>query len=564
MLIRFTFLAAFPLACMACTVLVLFQMPGEHGTLLSLAIAILVLLLIAIAFTVANVRAAYRAEKTTNAVLTELGRQALQVAGVPPDSELDGATDGGVRWLAAAFQSMVDSLQRERISVYYRLSDLETLNTVARTIIDTLDPTQFEQRMIASLVKIMRATGGIFVSGVGPGQAPSVAHAGGNGDGFQQLGQTLVMALPCTGTPLAQALTDTKISNRWISPADVPDEARTLLDHLAITRALAFPVQEQGRTIGAVELYFAADESPDQRSHIEQRALLETLARLISVGYEHFETLLQLRESNVALARANRLKSEFLANMSHELRTPMNSIIGYSHVLLEGIDGPLVDEQRQDVHRVVQSAESLLAIINDILDLSKIEAGRVELHWQQIKVKDVVRSVLTTLEPMANAKKLSLQSAVAASVEVCWGDPTRLGQMLLNLLSNAVKFTEVGHVALLVGLEGERVRFTVRDTGIGIAPAAHELIFEEFRQADGSTSRRYGGTGLGLAITRRLAQLHGSSIELQSSLGAGSTFSFTVPLHSIAPPATVAPFPLLPEVVAADASLLPSEARVPV
>ena len=564
MLIRFTFLAAFPLACMACTVLVLFQMPGLHGTLLSLTVAVLVLLLIAIAFTVANVRTAYRVEQTTNAALTELGRQALQVAGVSPDSELDGATDGGVRWLTEAFQSMVDSLQRERISVYYRLSDLEALNTVAGTIIDTLDPTQYEQRMIASLVTTMRAAGGIFVSGAGPGQVASVVCAGEHLDGFRQLGQMMLTALPRTGTPLAQALNEAKISTRRISLVDVPDQPRPLLDHLAISRALAFPVQEQGRTIGAVELYFAADESPDQRSHVEQRALLETLARLISVGHEHFETLLQLRESNVALARANRLKSEFLANMSHELRTPMNSIIGYSHVLLEGIDGPLEDEQRQDVHRVVQSAESLLAIINDILDLSKIEAGRVELHWQQIIVKDVVRTVLTTLEPMANAKKLSLHSAVAPEVDVCWGDPTRLGQMLLNLLSNAVKFTEIGHIALVVGLEGERVRFTVRDTGIGIAPAAHGLIFEEFRQADGSTSRRYGGTGLGLAITRRLAQLHGSSIELQSSLGAGSTFSFTVPLHSIAPPAPNIPFPLLSEVSASDLSRLPSEERVPV
>ncbi|HEY8745143.1 MAG TPA: ATP-binding protein [Chloroflexota bacterium] len=564
MLIRFTFLAAFPLACMACTVLVLFQMPGLQGTLLTLAIAVLVLLLIAIAFTIANVRAAYVAERTTNAALTELGRQALQVAGVQHDPEVDRATDGGVRWLAGAFQSMVDSLQRERTSVRYRLSDLEALNTVAGTIIDTLDPTDFEQRMIASLVKTMGAAGGIFVTGAAPGQPASVACAGAETSGFRQLGELMLSALPNTGTPLAQALLETKISTRQINPDGVPLQTRALLETLAVARALAFPVQERGCTIGAVELYFEGAEAQDQRTHAEQRPLLETLARLISVGHEHFETLLQLRESNVALATANRLKSEFLANMSHELRTPMNSIIGYSHVLLEGIDGPLADEQRQDVHRVVQSAESLLAIINDILDLSKIEAGRVELHWQQINVTEVVHSVITMIEPLANAKNLSLHSAVAAGVDVCWGDPTRLGQMLLNLLSNAVKFTEMGHVALLVGLDGERVRFTVRDTGIGIAASAHELIFEEFRQADGSTSRRYGGTGLGLAITRRLVQLHGGSIDLQSEVGAGSTFSFTVPLLPIAPVTSVAPLTVLSEVFPSDSSLLSAEVTVPV
>ena len=536
MLIRFAFLAAFPLACMACTAFLLFQTPGLQGTLLSLAIAVLVLLLIAVAFTVANLRAAYDAERITNAALTELGRQALQVAGVQQNLEADGAREGGVSWLTTVFQGMVDSLQRERIQVSYRLSDLERLNTIAGTIIDTPDPTQYEQRLTESLIRILRAGGGVFVTCQPDGPPVVIASAGLQSTALTALGQARLAELPSASTPLARALQEAKISARDVGPIAVPEQAREALEQLAIVRALAFPVQAQGHTVGAVELYFAEDDSLDHRSLAEQLPLLETLARLISVGHEHFQILLQLRESNVALARANRLKSEFLANMSHELRTPMNSIIGYSHVLLEGIDGPLADEQRQDVNRVVHSAESLLAIINDILDLSKIEAGRIELHWEQVTVREVVRSVVSTVQPLASAKQLSLRTAIEAGVDVCWADTTRLSQMLLNLLSNAVKFTEDGEVVLRAELEGERVRFTVRDTGIGIAPAAHELIFEEFRQADGSTSRRYGGTGLGLAITRRLAQLHGSRIDLESTVGAGSSFSFTVPLLPITPP----------------------------
>jgi signal transduction histidine kinase len=535
MLIRYSLLAGFPLACMACAVVVLFQASELHGSLPSLAIAMLVLLLMAVVFTVTNLRATANIERATNAALTELGRQALQVAGVKADAGAAGAEEGGIQWLTEAFQSMVESLQRERTQVKYRLSDLETLNSVAGTIIDTHDPTEFERRLIASLVDILHAVGGIFVAGTTPSPTLLAAYAGEGGGGVTSLAATRLAALAAEGTPLNRALIAGQISDGAVLAPDTPEPTPQTPGPSAPVRALGLPVQEQGRTIAAIELYFAADEQPDERSLVEQRPLLETLARLISVGYEHSQTLLELHESNRALVRANRLKSEFLANMSHELRTPMNSIIGYSHVLLEGIDGALLEEQRQDVRRVVHGAESLLAIINDILDLSKIEAGRIELHWQHVNVHDIVRGVVATVEPLAKAKRLSLSSDVDAGLERCWADPTRLSQMLLNLLSNAVKFTETGWVTLEVRREGERARFTVRDSGIGIAPAAHELIFEEFRQADGSTSRRYGGTGLGLAITRRLAQLHGGTVSLVSELGAGSSFSFSVPLFPIVP-----------------------------
>jgi signal transduction histidine kinase/HAMP domain-containing protein len=553
MLARFALLAGFPLACLACVAVALFQTPAVHdGSLLSLAIAVLVLFVIAVLVTLANLRAAHKAERATNAVLTELGRQALQVAGGTPETTVAGAGENGVRWLTAAFQSMLDSLQRERLQVSYRLSDLETLNTVAGTIIDTLDPTQFEERMLASLLPTMQAVGGVFVVCPADGPPGVVAGAAKDQESIRRFGQARLTASAPEATPLSRALTAGLISAGAVLPGELSEQPAPLgpPPAMGIAHALAFPIRHQGEVIGAIELYFATDQAPRQRSFAEQLPLLDTVARLISVGSEHAQALLQLRESNIALARANRLKSEFLANVSHELRTPMNSIIGYSHVLLEGIDGALAEEQREDVRRIVHSADALLAIINDILDLSKIEAGRVEMRWQQLTVGDLLRGVVGTIAPLAEAKRLTLRLDIAAGVDVCWGDPLRLRQMLLNLLSNAVKFTDAGGVVLLATLEGERVRFAVRDTGIGIARSAHALIFEEFRQADGSTSRRHGGTGLGLAITRRLAQLHGSTVDLESGPGAGSTFSFSVPRYPIdasSPVAASNPAPALGE-----------------
>lgn len=533
MLGRFALLAAFPLMCMACVTVVLVQAPDVRADAPALAVVVLALLVVATACSLVNLRAAYRAERTAQAALTELGRQALRVAGVPPGVEAGRAPAGDLLWLTEAFRSMLDSLQRERIQVEYRLSDLEVLNDVAGAIIDIPDQVPFEERLLASLVQTLRATGGIFATESGV-IAVATSTAAVDGDSVTALGTARLAASTDENAPLRQALTLGRIGEQYWRRSEQPvDNAWPAA--WATGRALALPVREQGRLVGAVELYFAGDGPPDGRSLAEQRPLLETLARLVSVGYDRARAVVRLRESNAALARANHMKSEFLAGTSHELRTPMNSIIGYSHVLLEGIDGPLTAGQEEDIRRVLQSAESLLAIINDILDLSKIEAGRIELDWQRIDIRRLIRSVVTIVEPLARARRLPLATSIDESVDQCWGDPARVRQMLLNLLSNAIKFTEHGHVAIQVTPEHEHIRFTVRDTGIGVAPAARDLIFEEFRQADGSTTRRYGGTGLGLSITRRLAELHGSTVELESAPGVGSAFSFSLP-RSLAPP----------------------------
>ena len=238
----------------------------------------------------------------------------------------------------------------------------------------------------------------------------------------------------------------------------------------------------------------------------------------------------QLREINAELARASQFKSEFLAKMSHQLRTPLTAIIGFCEVLLGGMDGELKPEQSDDVTQIHKSGFVLLELVNDILDLSKIEAGKLEIAIKDVELKEVVDEVVTTLVQMAEAKALKLKVNLSPATDLVMADPMRLREILTNLVSNAIKFTPSGSVTITSTPLDGMAEISVIDTGIGIPVESRERIFEEFRQANDQISRTFGGTGLGLSIARKLAELQGGHMGVDSEPGKGSRFWFTLPI----------------------------------
>ena len=239
----------------------------------------------------------------------------------------------------------------------------------------------------------------------------------------------------------------------------------------------------------------------------------------------------QLRALNAELEQASRAKSNFLASMSHELRTPMNAILGFTEMIRDGLYGEVPPEIQEPVSDIHTCGKQLLGLINNVLDLSKIEAGHMELALGEYLVEDVVNTVTTSLRSLAVTKGLDLVTAVPPDLPVCLGDAKRITQCLMNLAGNALKFTREGRVEIRVERQGEGLLFAVSDTGIGIPADQVSNIFEEFRQADATVSRDFGGTGLGLSITRKLVDLHGGRIWVESLAGKGSTFSFSIPVR---------------------------------
>ncbi len=315
------------------------------------------------------------------------------------------------------------------------------------------------------------------------------------------------------------------------------DERRQILERAGRTRdiavSLSLPVQVGGRTLAFLNL-----DNFDDPAAFNQETVQLTEAFTSQVGVLmtrlNLEAELQVRQrdverANLELARADRLKSEFLANMSHELRTPLTAIIGFSELLKEELFGPLNEKQTSYVRDILEAGHHLLALINDILDLSKIEAGQMELAPAEVDVTELLEGVLSVIRERANKAELTLHAALPPELPLS-ADPRKLKQVLYNLLSNAVKFTPLGgEVHLLVEERPDAVYFFVTDTGIGISDEDVGGLFQEFSQVDSSLSRRHDGTGLGLALSKRLVGLHGGSIWVESEVGKGSTFGFDIP-----------------------------------
>ncbi len=294
---------------------------------------------------------------------------------------------------------------------------------------------------------------------------------------------------------------------------------------------IAVPLLLQDQVIGAIVLY---GERPYQVSR-HDTFLLSTAAIQAAMAIQNALLFAEVKDKNAALERVNHLKSQFLATVTHELRTPLHSIISYGALILEGfVEGELTAEQEEHIQFIVRRAEDLSRLVDDMLDLSKIEADRLEVKVEPLALEQSLMEVINQLKPMASNKGLQLTLEMEESLPLVLADSHRIRQVVINMVSNALKFTEKGGVTIQCALldRYDMLRISVHDTGIGISPAALDYIFEAFRQVDGSTTRRFGGTGLGLTIARKLIELQGGEVSVESVVGQGSTFSFTLPVAS--------------------------------
>jgi signal transduction histidine kinase len=288
---------------------------------------------------------------------------------------------------------------------------------------------------------------------------------------------------------------------------------------------LAIPLLVGQETLGVIDLR----SNTINRFTEDEVRIHTTLAAQVAVALKNAYLYANQLETAEKLREVDRLKSEFLASMSHELRTPLNSIIGFADVLLEGIDGPLTDRMQEDVTLIRDSGRHLRTLIGDMLDLSKIEAGMMELRYEEVDLADVAREMVANTRSLAHGKNLEVEYRLDPNLDAIEVDRTRFKQILLNLMGNAVKFTEEGSVTLSIQDQNENLLVGVSDTGIGIKVEDMPLVFEQFRQIDGDLTVQRGGTGLGLPISRRLVELHRGEMWVESEPGAGSTFWFTIP-----------------------------------
>jgi len=441
--------------------------------------------------------------------------------------------------LAQSFNDMTRSLETHEAAVQRKVEETTILYEIGQEIIAQVALAPTLELIVARAHALLQADASLLALRQEDSDTFVIqAHSGSVSDPVTSVsfrpGEGLGGQIVATGLPIM-------VGDYSTEYADSP--FRDVVQEAGLRSWLGVPLQARDTVMGVL---YVISRTPQQFRDDEQR-LLSALSDQAAIAIENarlyeqvrqhtaeLENLVaertrELQEANRQLEAASRHKSEFLANMSHELRTPMNAIIGFTRLVMRRSKDVLVPRQYENLEKILVSAEHLLSLINDVLDLAKVEAGRTEVYPVEFVLGPMLAECLHTVEPVLKSEQVRLVQEVAANLPTLYTDRDKVKQILMNLLSNAVKFTHAGTIALTARSHKGTIAITVADTGIGIPEAALEHIFEEFRQVDSSTTREYGGTGLGLAISRQFARLMGGDITVQSTVGVGSTFTLTLP-----------------------------------
>ncbi|HEX4926708.1 MAG TPA: ATP-binding protein, partial [Burkholderiales bacterium] len=426
--------------------------------------------------------------------------------------------------LADSYRGLEDKIATRTTELSQSVAELRALADVSQAVNSTLDLQTVLEMIVTHAVRLSGADAGtIYVYDEDAAVFLPQANFG--------LGEAMVAALRDSRIMLGDTVVGRcALQRRPIQILDLDEErVYRLYDLLrggGFRALIGVPLIREERVVGA--LVIRRREAGEYAPAVVRT--LETLAAQSVLAIQNARLFHEIEEKSRQLEVASRHKSEFLANMSHELRTPLNAIIGFSEALSERLFGEVNEKQAEYLADILESGRHLLSLINDILDLSKIEAGRMELETSEFDLPRAIESTLILVRERAHRRGIALACEVDSQVGAIHADERKVKQVLLNLLSNALKFTpEGGRIDVRARRRDGAVEVSVSDTGVGIAPEDQAAVFEEFRQV-GAAARKIEGTGLGLAISRKLIELHGGSIELRSALGAGSTFTFTLPL----------------------------------
>jgi signal transduction histidine kinase len=410
------------------------------------------------------------------------------------------------------------------------VEELQALGEVSRAVSSTLDLETVLDTVVARAVELSGATSGVL------SEYDEAKEEFNRVGGAHRLDPQLGEVLRTAPIRLGEGVAGRAAARR--AAMQVPDvltegaydvaRVRTVFERRGYRALLAVPLLQEERIIGVLVVW--RDKPGSYPPEVVN--LLQTFANQPVLAIQNARLFREIADKSRQLEVASRHKSEFLANMSHELRTPLNAILGFNEMILGGIYGDVPPDVKEPLTDIQNSGRHLLRLINNVLDLSKIEAGRMELVLVDYAVPDTVESVRAALHPLAAAKGLEFVASIPVNMPLAYGDAGRITQCLMNLAGNALKFTRQGRVAVSVDLEGDLLVYRVSDTGIGIAADKLETVFAEFRQGDATIATEFGGTGLGLSITRKFVEMHRGRIWVESEPGKGSTFSFAIPLRA--------------------------------